>query len=93
MIYFVDVDDTLVRTHGSKVVPIVKTIQSVRDLAKDGHTLYCWSAGGDDYARRIATQLGIASCFAAFLPKPHVLIDDQHPSEWRTLKVLHPSEL
>jgi hypothetical protein len=35
MIYFVDVDDTLIRTYGTKVVPIVKTIQTVHDQAID----------------------------------------------------------
>jgi FMN phosphatase YigB (HAD superfamily) len=93
MIYFVDVDDTLIRTYGTKVVPIVKTIQTVRDLRDQAHTLYCWSSGGDEYARKIATQLGIESCFVAFVPKPQVLIDDQEPAEWKTMKVVHPSAL
>jgi FMN phosphatase YigB (HAD superfamily) len=93
MIYFVDVDDTLIRTYGTKVVPIVKTIQTVRDLHSQGQTLYCWSSGGAEYARKIATQLGIESCFVAFVPKPQVLIDDQEPAEWKTMKVVHPSAL
>jgi hypothetical protein len=39
VIYFVDVDDTLIRTHGTKVVPIVKTVQKVRELFEQGHAL------------------------------------------------------
>jgi phosphoserine phosphatase len=93
MIYFVDVDDTLIRTYGTKIIPIVKTVEAVRDLASNGHTLYCWSAGGEEYARRIATQLDVDSCFVAFLSKPHVMIDDQIPADWRTTKVVHPNEL
>jgi hypothetical protein len=93
VIYFVDVDDTLVRTYGTKVVPIVKTVHAVRHLFEQGHTLYCWSSGGGEYAKTIATQFGIESCFVAFIPKPQVLIDDQEPADWRTMKVVHPNAL
>jgi hypothetical protein len=93
VIYFVDVDDTLVRTYGTKVVPIVKTVQKVRELFEQGHALYCWISGGDEYAKTIATRLGVESCFVAFIPKPQVLIDDQEPADWKTMKVVHPSAL
>jgi hypothetical protein len=48
---------------------------------------------GAEYARKIATQLGIESCFVAVVPKPQVLIDDREPAEWKTMKVVHPSAL
>jgi hypothetical protein len=90
VVIFVDVDDTLVRTVGTKRIPIVSTLQHVRQLKSDGALLYCWSAGGAAYAKEVATELGILDCFVAFVPKPHVMIDDQEPAAWRTL-VIHPN--
>ena len=49
----------------------------VRRMHSDGHSLYCWSRGGGDYARDVATSLGISGCFVAFLPKPDVCLDDR----------------
>lgn len=86
---YVDVDDTLVRHASSKPVPITAVIEQVRRLHAKGFSLYCWSAGGADYARRIATELAVAECFSAFLPKPTILIDDQEMSVW-LLKTFHP---
>ena len=87
---YVDVDDTLVRTFGSKQMPVLSTIQHVRDLFQQGAVLYCWSSAGAEYARRIAKEYGIDGCFSGFLPKPHLLIDDQNVSDWRYLKQIHP---
>jgi len=90
-IVYVDVDDTLVRTVGTKRIPIPKVIEQVRSLHASGADLYCWSTGGAIYARHIATELGIADCFTAFLPKPHLMIDDLPVAEWRTCTQLHPA--
>jgi predicted HAD superfamily phosphohydrolase YqeG len=88
---FVDVDDTLVRSTGSKRIPIPSVIQHVRDLHAQGAALYCWSAGGAEYAQKTAEELGIAQCFLAFLPKPHVFIDDQAVANWPRSILVHPS--
>jgi hypothetical protein len=90
---FVDVDDTLVRSVGTKRIPIVRSIQHVRALKEAGWELYCWSAGGGEYARQSAEELGIAECFVGFLPKPTVMVDDLPPSAWRGFRVIHPSEI
>ena len=90
---FVDVDDTLVRSVGTKQIPMVRTIAHVRALKNDGWELYCWSAGGGEYARQSAEELGIADCFVGFLPKPTLMIDDLRPDEWRGFTVIHPSNL
>lgn len=87
-VIYVDVDDTLVRWAGSKPIPIPAVIAKVRRLYAAGATLYCWSAAGGDLARDVATRLGIADLFVAFLPKPTLLIDDQPLSAPR----LHPTE-
>jgi len=92
MVVYVDVDDTLVRSFGSKRIPMTEMVTHVRALARDGAVLYCWSSGGADYARAAAAELGIEECFAGFLPKPHVMIDDQPPAEWRRTVHFHPGE-
>jgi phosphoglycolate phosphatase-like HAD superfamily hydrolase len=89
---YIDVDDTLVRHAAGKIIPIPTVIDQVRRLHARGFPLYCWSTGGADYARGIATELGIEAHFAGFLPKPAVLIDDQEPGAW-ILKTLHPLDI
>lgn len=93
LVAYVDVDDTLVRSVGTKRIPIPSSVRWVRERAAEGAALYCWSSGGGEYARRSAEELGIAECFRAFLPKPHTLLDDQPLTAWRDLTVLHPLEL
>lgn len=90
LIIYVDVDDTLIRTAGSKRIPVSGVAQHVASLASEGAQLYCWSSGGANYAREVATELGIAACFVAFLPKPHALLDDQNVADWRRLAQVHP---
>jgi predicted HAD superfamily phosphohydrolase YqeG len=91
-VIYVDVDDTLVRHASSAPAPIANVIDQVRRLHARGFSLYCWSTGGAEYAQRIATELGVAACFTAFLPKPTILIDDQEISVW-LLKSFHPSSV
>lgn len=90
-VIFVDIDDTLVRSFGSKRIPMRPPYELVRALAASGAALYCWSSGGADYARATAEELGIGACFVAFLPKPQVLLDDVPVARWR-LAELHPNE-
>jgi predicted HAD superfamily phosphohydrolase YqeG len=68
LVVYVDVDDTLIRSVGTKRILIPSAIQHVRDLAEQGADLFCWSSGGAAYARASAEEVGIASCFSAFLP-------------------------
>jgi hypothetical protein len=91
LIIYVDVDDTFVRSVGSKRIPIPATIAQIRQLNESGAELYCWSSGGAAYAKDSATEFGIADCFVAFLPKPQVLIDDLRIDQWRYLLQLLPS--
>jgi len=91
VVYF-DVDDTLVRSVGTKRLPIPAALERVRALHTSGVTLYLWSTGGAAYARASAEELGIADCFVGFLAKPTHIVDDQHITEWRDLKHLHPNE-
>ena len=88
---YVDVDDTLVRSVGSKRIRIPSVIQHIRDLHAQGAILYCWSAGGAEYARASAEEFGLAECFTAFLAKPNVFIDDQSATEWPRSIMVHPS--
>lgn len=90
LVIFVDVDDTFVRSFGTKRMPIPSVVQHVKELYEQGATLYCWSSGGADYARQSAQEFGIEYCFTAFLPKPHILIDDQECTSWDNFLQIHP---
>jgi predicted HAD superfamily phosphohydrolase YqeG len=90
LVVYVDVDDTLVRSVGSKRIPITRVVEHVRKLKASGATLYCWSSAGADYARQSAEELGIENCFLAFLSKPNVMIDDQSVADWRLCLEVHP---
>lgn len=87
---FVDVDDTFVRSYGTKRIPIIATINHLKYLKKEGAVLYCWSSGGADYAQKSAQEFGIVDIFTAFLPKPQILIDDQNIQNWKKLLQIHP---
>ena len=82
MVVYVDVDDTLVRWASTKRIPIPRVIERVRQLHADGATIFLWSTGGADYAKSVAVDLGIKECFAGFLPKPTLIIDDQAIQDW-----------
>ena len=90
-VIYVDVDDTLVRSVGSKRIAMPRVIEHVRRLFEEGAILYCWSLGGAAYAQSTAQELGIADCFVAFLPKPNVLIDDLEPAKWPLCYREHPN--
>lgn len=93
LIVFVDVDETFVRSFGSKRIPIVNVLRHIRMLSSQGAVLYCWSTGGAEYAKQSAIEFQIEDCFSGFLPKPSVLIDDQSVSEWRQLVEVDPNEV
>lgn len=80
---FVDVDDTLVRSFGSKQVPMGHVIESVKRLAASGAQIFLWSSGGAEYCKRIAEEFGLADCVSGYLPKPDAYLDDQKVEEWR----------
>ena len=90
---FVDVDDTLIRSVGSKRIPIPAVVARIQALKRDGADLFLWSSGGAEYCRQTAAELGIAGCFAGFLAKPDVYIDDQPVNEWRYCRHVYPSQL
>lgn len=91
LVIYVDVDDTFVRSYGTKRIPIPAVISHIRELHNSGAHLYCWSSGGADYAQASAEEFVLSECFLAFLPKPQVLLDDQNVSEWRDLLQIHPA--
>jgi hypothetical protein len=72
MVVFVDVADTLVRSVGTKRIPMPRVNDRVRSLHRDGHTLFLWSTGGGDYARATASEFGLCECFSGFSEtEPH----------------------
>ena len=90
-VVFVDVDDTLIRSFGTKQIPIPNAIRYVRDMYNAGNVLYCWSRGGAQYSRDVAIKLGIADCFVCFLPKPDVVVDDRLKQLLDHCEFIHPS--
>ena len=88
---YVDVDDTFVRSFGTKRIPIPTVIEHVKKLFQEGAVLYCWSSGGAKYAKESAKEFGIENCLVDFLPKPNVSIDDLQFSNWSTLLQVHPN--
>ena len=90
-IIYVDIDDTLVRSVGTKRIPMPAVIAQIRRLKDEGATLYLWSSGGAEYCRATAIELKITECFDGFLPKPTGYIDDQPVAEWRFCKHFYPS--
>jgi phosphoserine phosphatase len=90
VVVFVDVDDTLVRSVGTKRIPMPNVIRTIRRLKTQGATLYCWSSGGSEYARTSAKEFGLEDCFVSYLPKPEVMIDDQPFQDWRRLRHVYP---
>jgi len=90
VVVYVDVDDTLVRSAGSKRIPMPRTIERVKASHAAGAILYLWSTGGAQYARATAEELKISDCFVGFLPKPTVILDDQPVSEWRGCTYEYP---
>jgi FMN phosphatase YigB (HAD superfamily) len=89
---FVDVDDTLIRSVGTKRIPITAVLAEIKRLRTEGATLYLWSSGGAEYCRSTAVELGIEDYFEQFLPKPTAYIDDQPVHEWRLCRHLYPSQ-
>ena len=92
-VIFIDVDDTLIRSVGTKRIPIPAVISRVRQLKEEGATLYLWSSGGAEYCRATAAELEIDDCFVNFLPKSTAYIDDQPVHEWKSCKHLYPSQV
>ena len=45
------------------------TIELLESLRAAGHRIVMWSAGGDDYARRVCERIDIAQYFEAFHTK------------------------
>ena len=90
---YVDVDDTLVEKVDGQERPKPAVVRHVCELHKQGALLYCWSTGGEDHARATAQKLGIEGCFAGFLHKPHIFIDDQSAEEWPAFFHVRPDEL
>lgn len=90
-VIYVDVDDTLVRSYGTKQIPMLQSVQYVRAMYESGHLLYCWSRGGTEYARSIAIKLGIDQCFVCFLPKPEIVLDDRLTNHLDHCKFIHPN--
>lgn len=93
LVLFIDIDDTLVRSFGSKRISMTPVIDRIRNLHAEGAVLYAWSSGGAEYVASTLADLGLTDCFVAWLPKPQVFVDDVRVEAWRTAIQLHPNEV
>jgi hypothetical protein len=57
-VVFIDVDDTLIRSVGSKRIPMPGVVARVRELHAAGTVLYLWSSGGAEYAAAAGERTG-----------------------------------
>ena len=87
-IIYVDVDDTLVRTDGSKRIPVPAVIDHVRKLADKDDELYLWSevALRTPVLRRTNSEAQVAS-ERSFRSQ----MSSKVLNEWRRLLGMHPS--
>lgn len=74
VVVYIDLEDTLVKSAGTKRIPIPSAIEQVRNLHRDGAALYLWSTGGAESARATAKELGIEALFTGFLPRPTLIL-------------------
>jgi len=72
-VIYCDVDGTLHRNGMANT----RLIAWLNDRKAEGFTLYLWSMRGDKHARDWAHSLGIVELFAAIVPKPGYIVDDQ----------------
>ena len=72
-----DIDDTLwkVRLPQGDQVPDYDLIQVLRWFHANGDNCFIWSAGGMDYAKTIATKLGLDE-MVTIIPKPPLYGND-----------------
>jgi hypothetical protein len=91
--YFVDVDGTIERKLLGIEMPIDASLEGLRALKAQGALLYLWSVGGAEHARKAARDAGVSKLFEAFLPKPHVYVDDERVSAWKDCERWKPSRL
>jgi len=92
-VIYIDVDDTLIRSFGTKQIPMPRSADYVRRMHAEGHVLYCWSRGGAEYSRNVASMLGISTCFVGFLPKPDIVVDDRLGQLLDHCEFIHPNNV
>ncbi|MGC3957568.1 MAG: hypothetical protein QM813_06295 [Verrucomicrobiota bacterium] len=70
---FVDVDLTLIDSHG-KLLPGAR--EALTSLRTKGSHLFLWSTNGADYAKKVAALHALTELFDGFSAKPDIIIDD-----------------
>lgn len=73
MIIAFDVDGTLIDEHDNPRYEVIDLLRAFHTL---GHTIYVWSGGGQDYARRWVDRLGLWSYVDAVYAKDPTLSID-----------------
>lgn len=64
------------------IVPNTKMIQQLRLHRMRGHTIFVWSAGGEQWAFNACMALGLNNIVDHVIPKPTWIYDDKQPAEF-----------
>lgn len=74
--WYVDVDDTLITWVGDTYVPCKDVILQIQRAHERNQTIVLWSAGGSEWARRVAEELKIDHMIYDAIAKPKWTMDD-----------------
>lgn len=61
---------------GTLLVPIIDTIQYLKESKKHGCTIIVWSSGGWEWAKHVVEVLELEDYVDAVMTKPHRYVDD-----------------
>lgn len=73
---YIDVDLTLIDIEDQ----LLDGVEEGLKWMSKRYTLICWSAGGEEYARKICEMHGLTKYFKHILDKPDLIVDDSPDS-------------
>lgn len=82
---YIDMDLTIVDIYGALLPGVADRLIEMRER---GYELYCWSAGGEEYARALLVKHRIITLFKNVMDKPTMIIDDNPESLLKYPKVI-----
>lgn len=92
-VIYCDVDETLISSYSNKNIVKPHVLKFLKYAKQKNCIIYLWSAGGAEYCKEIAEELGISDLFDAFLEKPDICIDDLYISADFIQHRVHPKDL
>lgn len=101
---FFDVDDTLIKWINNTdpdaetaipiedvlVRPIQSHVEALKKHKERGDTVIVWTQGGEDWAKKVVSALGLEDYVDYCLSKPTVYYDDLHCDVWLKHRIYKP---